>query len=54
MKWATSSLTFSFPTQASYHGSGYGNGEPNNNFDVLSIAQQAAAHSALGMILLGG
>ena len=39
--------TFSFPAQASYYGSGYGNGEPSNNFEAFSPAQQAAVRSIL-------
>ena len=46
-KWATTNLTFSFPAQASFYGSGYGNGEPNNNFEVFNPAQQAAVRSIL-------
>jgi serralysin len=49
-KWAVSNLTFSFPTDASYYGAGYGNGEPTDNFGALNSAQQATAHSALAMV----
>ena len=45
LKWASSNLTFSFPTQASYYGGGYG--EAANNFAALNAAQQAAVRSAL-------
>ena len=48
-KWATTTLTYSFPSQASYYGSGYGNGEPNNNFEQLNPTQQAAVKSTLAM-----
>ena len=48
-KWATSSLTFSFPAQASYYGSNYGNGEPSNNFKAFTPVQQAAVKSILAM-----
>ena len=41
-KWATASLTFSFPSDASYYGSGYGSGEPGSNFAAFNSAQQAA------------
>src|SRR5262245_4449975 len=46
-KWATSQLTFSFPTSASYYGSTYGNGEPNNNFEAFNPAQQTATRAVL-------
>jgi Ca2+-binding RTX toxin-like protein len=48
-KWAVGSLTFSFPTSASYYGTSYGDGEPQNNFGVLNTTQQAAARAALKM-----
>lgn len=40
-KWATTTLTVSFPTSASYYGSRYGSGEPNHNFQALNATQQA-------------
>lgn len=46
-KWAIKDFTFSFPTSASFYGSGYGNGEPLKGFAVLSAAQQAATRAAL-------
>jgi serralysin len=46
-KWAVNSFTFSFPTRASFYQSGYGDGEPLNNFGALNTAQQAAVRSAL-------
>ena len=46
-KWATTDLTFSFPAQASFYGSGYGNGELSNNFEAFNSAQQAAVRSIL-------
>ena len=48
-KWATPSLTFSFPSSASYYGSGYGSGEPGNNFAAFNPAQQAAVKSIYAM-----
>lgn len=48
-KWATSNLTFSFPTSSSYYGSGYGSGEPNNNFEAFTAVQQDAVRSVLKM-----
>src|SRR3712207_3303011 len=46
-KWAVTSLTYSFPTSASYYDSGYGSGEPSDNFGVLNPTQQAAVRSIL-------
>lgn len=46
-KWAIKDFTFSFPTSASFYGSGYGNGEPLKGFAVLNAAQQAATRAAL-------
>ena len=48
-KWATSSLTFSFPAKASYYGSGYGAGEPYSNFAALTSIQQDAIRNFLSM-----
>ncbi len=45
-KWATSNLTYSFPTSGGVYGSAYGDGEHTNNFGVLSANQQAAARAA--------
>jgi serralysin len=49
-KWATSTLTFSFPASGSYYGSGYGSGEPNNNFEAFTPVQQEAVRSILKMV----
>jgi serralysin len=46
-KWAVTSLTYSFPTSASYYDIGYGSGEPDDNFGVLNTTQQAAVRSIL-------
>ncbi len=46
-KWGVSSLTYSFPTSGSYYGSGYGFGEPSNNFQSLNGAQEAVVHASL-------
>ena len=46
-KWGIKDFTFSFPTSASFYGSGYGNGEPLKGFAVLNAAQQAATRAAL-------
>jgi len=45
-KWATSTLTYSFPTSGSFYGGPYGNGE-TGSFGVLNGAQQTAAKAAL-------
>ncbi|MFC0805128.1 M10 family metallopeptidase [Ensifer sp. P24N7] len=45
-KWSIKDFTFSFPTSASFYGSGYGNGEPLKGFAVLNAAQQAATRAA--------
>jgi VCBS repeat-containing protein len=47
VKWAVSSLTFSFPTDPSYYGSNYGSGEPNNNFKAFTAVQQSAVRLVL-------
>uniref|UniRef100_UPI00358DBECA hypothetical protein n=1 Tax=Sinorhizobium medicae TaxID=110321 RepID=UPI00358DBECA len=45
-KWAVKDFTFSFPTSASFYGSGYGNGEPQKGFAALNAAQQTTARAA--------
>ena len=45
-KWATTSLSYSFPTSAAFYGSGYGAGETTKGFAALNAAQQAAAKAA--------
>lgn len=50
VKWAGNTLSYSFPTSASYYGSGYGDGEPAYNFAVLNSAQQTATRDALSNI----
>ncbi|MFC5067711.1 M10 family metallopeptidase C-terminal domain-containing protein [Flaviflagellibacter deserti] len=49
VKWAVSTLTYSFPTSASYYGTNYGEGEPLNQFAALNSTQQATVRSALTM-----
>jgi serralysin len=46
-KWAVNSLTFSFPTSASYYGSAYGSGEPGTGFEALTSTQQSAVRAVL-------
>ena len=45
-KWGTSSLTYSFPTSASFYGTNYGSSEPSTNFGALNAAQIQAAKAA--------
>lgn len=46
-KWATNSLTYSFPTSSVHYGNPYGSSEPQYNFGAFLSAQQAAARAAL-------
>lgn len=48
-KWATLNLTYSFPSKASFYGSGYGE-ETEDNFEALNASQMAAARKIFGMI----
>ena len=50
LKWSGSNVTYSFPAQAVFYGSGYGSGEPQNNFEPLNDLQIAVARSIFGMI----
>jgi hypothetical protein len=49
LKWDTTSLTYSFPTDGSYYGPNYesGSGQNNVGFAPLNAAQQAAVISVL-------
>jgi len=49
-KWDTLNLSYSFPKSASYYGSDYGWGEPDNNFGALNATQIAVARKAFAMI----
>ena len=46
-KWAVNSFTFSFPSNASFYGSGYGSGEPSSNFEALNPTQMDAVRAIL-------
>jgi serralysin len=46
-KWAVTTLTFSFPSSASFYGSGYGSGEPGTNFEALNSLQMDATRAIL-------
>src|SRR5689334_12431264 len=47
VKWAVTTLNYSFPSQASFYGSGYGSGEPGSNFEALNSVQMDAARAVL-------
>jgi hypothetical protein len=47
VKWATGSLTYSFPADASLYGSGYGSSEQASNFKAFTTVQQAAVRTIL-------
>ncbi|KLK92443.1 protease [Microvirga vignae] len=49
LKWAVNSFTYSFPTNASFYGAGYGSGETANKFGALNTTQQAVVRSSLKM-----
>ncbi len=49
VKWATGTLTFSFPSSASFYGSAYPNGETSNNFEAFTALQQAQTRKVLNM-----
>lgn len=44
IKWGVNSLTFSFPTSASYYGSGYGYNEPGQGFEALNALPKLPWH----------
>jgi serralysin len=46
-KWATYSLTYSFPTDASFYGTSYS--EATNNFEAFTLQQQDAVRDILNM-----
>jgi serralysin len=48
-RWAVNNLSFSFPSNGAFYGTGYGEGENVNNFGVLSAQQQSAVRSVLAM-----
>jgi len=48
--WDNPSLTFSFPTKATFYGSDYGSGEPQNNFKALNESQCKAAREVFAMM----
>jgi serralysin len=50
VKWASGSLTYSFPASGSFYGSNYGSGENVTKFGALSAVQQNAVRSAFEMV----
>ena len=50
VKWAASSLTFSFPTDPAYYGSPYGSGENLSGFSAFSATQQTAVRKILANV----
>lgn len=49
VKWASTSLTYSFPTSGSLYESPYGSREPTTGFSALTEAQQTAVRASLAM-----
>jgi serralysin len=49
LKWATNTLTYSFPADASLYGTSYGYGENTTDFGALNTVQQATVRAALSM-----
>lgn len=49
LKWATHTLTYSFPTAPSQYGNGYGFGQPKQGFEAFNAQQEAAVSSILDM-----
>jgi len=47
VKWGVNTLTYSFPTSASFYGSSYGNGETGSNFAAVNDAQANAVRAVL-------
>ncbi len=44
-KWAVGSLTYSFPTSASFYGSPYGNARADEQFEAFNSVQQTATRT---------
>lgn len=49
-RWDSLNLTYSFPAQASYYGSSYGLGEPQNSFSALNAQQSKAVREVIAMM----
>jgi serralysin len=50
LQWNGLNVTYSFPAQAIFYGSGYGSGEPQNNFAPMNELQIVVARSIFRMI----
>jgi serralysin len=50
LQWNGLNVTYSFPAQAIFYGSGYGSGEPQNNFEPMNELQSVVARSIFRMI----
>jgi Ca2+-binding RTX toxin-like protein len=50
LQWNGLNVTYSFPAQAVFYGSGYGSGEPQNNFEPMNELQGVVARSIFRMI----
>ncbi len=48
--WNATTITYSFPTSASFYGSSYSDPAPRNGFQVLTAAQQAVVRYAFSLI----
>jgi Ca2+-binding RTX toxin-like protein len=49
-RWTSQTLTYSFPTDASFYGTNYGSGQPYNAFEGLNATQQAVARTVFSMV----
>ncbi|WP_243368213.1 M10 family metallopeptidase [Microvirga solisilvae] len=50
VRWSNSTLTYSFPKQASFYESTYGSGEPHDSFGALNTSQVRAAREVFAMM----
>jgi Ca2+-binding RTX toxin-like protein len=49
-RWTSQTLTYSFPTDASFYGPNYGSGQPYHAFEALNATQQAVARTVFSMV----
>jgi serralysin len=49
VKWAVTDFTYSTPDRASYYGSQYGSGEPEDNFAALNNTQRSVVDTTLAL-----
>jgi len=50
LRWDSSHLTYSFPSDSSFYGNSYGAGEPQKNFQPLNAIQGAAVREVFRML----